>query len=260
MNVITRLAPTPNGEIHWGNLMNFVLIWLKAKQTKGRLILRFDDIDSLRCKEVYADHVRDVLRYIGIEYDLEIPTQLSRKDEYYKFLKSLPHYTCSCSRQDVFNRTGSYHYDGFCREKNLTYSKEKNSIRFLSSHESLDFILWRKEDLPAYHLTSVKDDIEYDINTVIRGVDLFESTMMQIEMLKAIGHNKIQFFHHRLITNKNGEKLSKSRNDGDLINFISENKSLSKMLGQLALLMGLEPQDFASLSDFKKIRFEDYLV
>lgn len=260
MKVITRLAPTPNGEIHWGNLMNFVLIWLKAKDTNARVILRFDDIDTFRCKEIYAEHTRDLLKYVGINYDLEISNQLSRKHEYYNFLENFPHYTCICSRQDILNRTGGFHYDGFCRKNGHAYSKDQNCVRFLSSREDLDFILWRKEDLPAYHLTSVMDDIDNNVNTVIRGEDLLESTLVQTEMLKYLGQNSIQFFHHRLITNSDGDKLSKTRSDGDLINYVKQNKLPAEMFTELASLMGLEATKYSSLNDFKSLKFEDFLV
>lgn len=258
--MVSRLAPTPNGEIHFGNLMNFILTWSYVKQHNGTLLLRFDDIDEQRCQPIYASHTKEVLKYIGLTYEREYSHQLLRKDHYFNFLKQLPHYVCECSRLDIIKRTGDYHYDGFCRNKKIAFIKDQTSIRFQSHDERLDFVIWRKEDLPSYHLTSVKDDLDYGVNTVIRGEDLIESTKMQQQMLAAINNNSIQFVHHRLITDKDGNKLSKSRQDGDLIHSIRNHIPPVQMLRSLCRLMGLEPSKFNSLTDFEDLRLEDYLV
>jgi len=133
MKIISRIAPTPNGEIHWGNLMNFVLTWSYVKQNDGELILRFDDIDSDRCLPQYAQNIRDILSYIELDFDRELSRQILRKEEYFNLLNKLPHYVCNCSRQDIMNRTGDHYYDGYCRNKKNIFDKGKSSFRFLAN-------------------------------------------------------------------------------------------------------------------------------
>jgi glutamyl-tRNA synthetase len=74
-------------------------------------------------------------------------------------------------------------------------------------------VLWRREGIPAYHLTSVVDDDEFGISHVIRGEDLRASTMIQRELSRRIPGST--FFdtwvaHHRLLLDHTGTKLSKS--------------------------------------------------
>lgn len=260
MKIVSRIAPTPNGEIHWGNLMNFVLTWSYVKQNGGELILRFDDIDSDRCLPQYAQNIRDILSYIELDFDRELSRQILRKHEYFNLLNKLPHYVCNCSRQDIMNRTGDHYYDGYCRNKNNIFDKGKSSFRFLAHKESLDFVIWRKEDLPAYQLTSIKDDLDLGVNVVVRGEDLIESTLMQQQMLKSLNVEPIRFIHHRLITNADGVKLSKSRNDGDLMSYVQSNKPPSQIFKQLAFLMGLDVDKYSCLNDFLSLKLDDFLV
>lgn len=237
--MISRLAPTPNGEIHWGNLMNFALTWAYVAKAKGELWLRFDDIDRERCQEHFKDETKELLGFLGLSWQHEAPSQATKLDRYKDFLNSIPHYVCSCSRKQIEERTGSYHYDGFCRDKKHQYKAGTNAIRFFhpSSHAG-DFILWRREDLPSYHLTSVFDDQEMKIDFIVRGEDLLESTQIQRELSKAIANDplsQVKFVHHRLLLNEDGEKMAKSRKDGELFQLFKKGlsaKDIWLMLGQ----------------------------
>ena len=48
-----RLAPTPSGFLHRGNLFNFLLNWLTARLSGSRVLLRIDDLDSERIRPAY---------------------------------------------------------------------------------------------------------------------------------------------------------------------------------------------------------------
>lgn len=236
--MITRIAPTPNGELHWGNFLNFALTWAYAKKNRGEIWLRFDDIDRDRCDPAYTDQIRTFLKFVGLNWNYEYSNQGNRIEDYRQMLLKLPHYVCECSRQNIQKRTGDFHYDGACRTKNLSFQKGKNAIRFLHPTDcTRDFVLWRREDLPAYHLTSVFDDQWMNISTVIRGIDLLESTKVQQEISRTISDDplkKITFIHHRLLLNRNGEKLAKSRHDGELFSKMQScsAKELWSELGQ----------------------------
>lgn len=261
MDILSRIAPTPNGEIHWGNLMNFILTWVYVKQNNGQLLLRFDDIDQARCEERFAHHIKEILHFLGIDYLSERSHQNLKLEEYRSFLNTIPNYVCHCSRQDVFNRSGSYYYDGFCRSRKLTYTSGNCSIRFLGAQSKNDFVLWRKEDIPAYHLTSVKDDIDMKITHVIRGEDLFESSIIQEQILSCLENKiEIKFLHHSLIKNESGEKLSKSRLDGDIYQLVKNGTSQRVLFETLAKRMKLEHENFSSLNDFLHLNLKEYLV
>jgi glutamyl-tRNA synthetase len=72
-----------------------------------------------------------------------------------------------------------------------------------------DFIVWRKDDVPAYQLAVVMDDIAMQINEVVRGEDLLTSTFRQLLLYKALGAAPPQFYHTALIKDESGRRLAK---------------------------------------------------
>lgn len=258
--MISRIAPTPNGEIHWGNLMNFALTWAETKKRDGSLWLRFDDIDQARCKAEYAEGTRHLLKLLGMEWQHELSNQMSRLEIYRLYAMKIPHYVCDCSRKEIEERTGSHLYDGHCRARKLKFVAGKNTLRFLSSTASQnDYVLWRREDLPAYHLTSICDDEEIKASMIIRGIDLLESTEVQKEIsssLKSEPLKNVEFIHHRLLTDENGEKLSKSRMDGELFTLVRNGTKAKEIWEELGRLM--QAPQVKSADDFLKLDLDQY--
>lgn len=243
--------------------MNFILIWGHVRKNNGVLWLRFDDVDQARCDDTFIDGTKNLLNYLGMDWDNEYSQQKNKLPEYKRVMSQLPHYVCSCSRQEIEKRTGGKSYDGHCRDRNLTYTAGENAIRFLSSSSpQADFVLWRREDLPAYHLTCLCDDEAMGITTVIRGKDLEESTRVQKELSNSLSQNPlatIDYFHHRLLLNNAGEKLSKTRQDGELISLMKKKVEKKIILGTLATKMNLS-HELHETEDFLKLNIQDFLV
>ena len=61
----------------------------------------------------------------------------------------------------------------------------------------------------AYFLASAIDDIREGITHVVRGVDLFDFTQVQVLLLDLLGHKPPRYFHHDLIRDENGKRLAK---------------------------------------------------
>ncbi len=237
----SRIAPTPSGLLHLGNVFSFVLTSALVKNQKGLLRLRIDDLDSLRVRQEYIEDIFETLDWLGIEFDegpstvSEVPkfSQAFRVEIYRQaLLKIESHcFACRCTKSQV----GGERYPGTCSEKNLDkYDQdlawrlrvigncliEIPSITGPLNHFDLDkemgsFVVRRKDQLPAYQLASLVDDIEYGINFIVRGNDLLPSTAAQIYLStkrKEWGEfSKAQFFHHSLLLSESGEKLSKSQ-------------------------------------------------
>jgi glutamyl/glutaminyl-tRNA synthetase len=72
-----------------------------------------------------------------------------------------------------------------------------------------DFIVWRKDDVPAYQLAVVADDSAMQISEVVRGADLLLSTFRQLLLYRALGLSAPRFFHTQLITDSSGKRLAK---------------------------------------------------
>jgi glutamyl-Q tRNA(Asp) synthetase len=73
-----------------------------------------------------------------------------------------------------------------------------------------DVILARKEVPASYHLSSVIDDAFQNITHVVRGLDLKPATSVHRLLQSLLGFETPLYFHHRLIVDPAGRKLSKS--------------------------------------------------
>lgn len=72
-----------------------------------------------------------------------------------------------------------------------------------------DFIVWRRDDVPAYQLAVVVDDAAMGITEVVRGADLLKSTARQILLYRALGLTIPEFYHCDLVRDKAGVRLAK---------------------------------------------------
>jgi glutamyl-tRNA synthetase len=76
-----------------------------------------------------------------------------------------------------------------------------------------DFIVWRRDDLPAYQLVSVVEDHDLAITHIVRGRDLVGSSAAQVYLAGWLGADNVieaTYVHHELLTDPTGAKLSKS--------------------------------------------------
>lgn len=72
-----------------------------------------------------------------------------------------------------------------------------------------DFVVWRRDDVPAYQLAVVVDDAAMKISEVVRGADLLRSTARQILLQRALGLPSVEYYHCDLMTDEHGERLAK---------------------------------------------------
>jgi glutamyl-tRNA synthetase len=72
-----------------------------------------------------------------------------------------------------------------------------------------DFIVWRRDDVPAYQLAVVVDDAAMQVTEVVRGEDLLMSTFRQLLLYRALGLRPPKFYHAPLVLDKSGNRLAK---------------------------------------------------
>lgn len=115
---VGRLAPTPSGHLHLGNVCAFAAAWLSVRAGGGRLLLRIEDVDTGRARPEVEAGIRRDLAWLGLEVDAETPRQSSR--DYRAVLAALsPHvYRCTCTRAQLAAAGGRY--PGTCRTRGLT--------------------------------------------------------------------------------------------------------------------------------------------
>ena len=80
---------------------------------------------------------------------------------------------------------------------------------FVAGRDFGDFIVWRRDDVPAYQIAVVVDDAAMGITEVVRGADLLKSTARQILLFRALGFEAPDYFHCDLVRDAAGTRLAK---------------------------------------------------
>jgi len=80
---------------------------------------------------------------------------------------------------------------------------------FVAGRDFADFLLWRRDDIPAYQLAVVVDDAAMQITEVVRGADLLKSTARQLLLIRALGYPVPAYFHCPLLRDKKNVRLAK---------------------------------------------------
>jgi glutamyl-tRNA synthetase len=81
--------------------------------------------------------------------------------------------------------------------------------RMVAGRDVGDFIVWRRDDVPAYQLAVVVDDAAMGITEVVRGADLLKSTARQILLYRALGLPIPNFYHCDIVRDDAGVRLAK---------------------------------------------------
>lgn len=213
----TRIAPTPSGYLHYGNLFNFGLTKRLSEQLGLSLGLRIDDIDRARFRPEYLKDIFEKISALDIqpkfgptnEAEFESTySQINRNSIYLTALRQIATgqeriFVCTCSRTELENRRCVRN----CSSQKYDLKINQSVMRFRSAYG--DEVLWRREGIPSYLLTDYVDDIETGITHIVRGIDLFEPTQIQIELREITNAQKPTYIFHQLIA-KTGVKLSKS--------------------------------------------------
>ena len=270
-----RYAPSPSGRMHLGNLMCCLLAWLSAKSKGGQVLLRIEDLDTVRCPRVYADAIMDDLAWLGLAADGPTPTvyQSERSEIYQRYydilLKKGLVYPCFCSRSQLHAASaphrsdGQVVYAGTCRglsdaeiaRRSLTRAPAfrvqvpDEEIAFTDGHlgryaENLardcgDFYLRRADGVFAYQLAVVVDDALMGVTEVVRGSDLLSSTPRQLWLYRELGLTAPQFYHLPLLLAPDGRRLSKRDGDQSLEN-LRARYTPQEIIGKLAYVCGLQ--------------------
>ncbi len=274
----SRRAPTPSGYLHLGNAVNFIITWVLVRKGGGVLRLRIDDADGSRCRPEYVADIFRQLEWLGIDWDegpggpdefARLYSQQYRFERYRQVLQELQEvgsaYVCTCSRTEIKARAGSAVYPGFCRQKNIVDDGQAAIRLHVPSSTVItvgdrevplatmmgDFILWRRDNSPAYQLASLVDDLDHDINLIVRGEDLLASSAAQLFLARSLGDNifsQVQFFHHGLLSCPLGNKLSKS-DQALSLNALHEQGGKVAIYQAAAPYLGLDPCRVTTLTD-----------
>jgi glutamyl-Q tRNA(Asp) synthetase len=86
---VLRFAPSPNGYLHLGHGLSALINCEMARTRGGRLLLRVEDIDTLRCRVEYEQAIYEDLHWLGIAWEEPVLRQSAHFDDYRKALDAL---------------------------------------------------------------------------------------------------------------------------------------------------------------------------
>jgi glutamyl-Q tRNA(Asp) synthetase len=224
-----RFAPSPTGPLHFGSLLAALASFLDARAHGGQWLVRIEDIDPPREMSGATQSILECLRAHGLEWDGDVLYQSSRLSTYRDICSQLIEeqraFYCTCSRLDLANNGGIY--SGRCR-RCFEKPSQPFAIRLIAEAIDIrvedriqpafteniardigDFVIFRKEDLPAYQLAVVADDAAQRITHIVRGSDLLESTARQIFLQQCLRLPTPSYAHIPVIANAQHQKLSK---------------------------------------------------
>ena len=219
---VGRFAPTPSGSLHIGSLLTATASWLDARAHNGRWLLRIDDVDTPRVAAGAEPDIRRALIRHGLVWHRSPVRQSALRAHHRAALAKLgAHiFACECSRASLRGRD---RYPGTCRQLGLSRAGRAVRVRAdqtpafqdrVQGHtgattEVGDFVVWRRDDLPAYPLAVVVDDHVMGVTDVVRGADLLPNTPRQLHLASLLGYAVPRYAHIPVIVNAAGEKLSK---------------------------------------------------
>jgi glutamyl-Q tRNA(Asp) synthetase len=103
--IVTRFAPSPTGYLHLGHVRSAWEGWHAAREAGGRFLLRIEDIDRTRCRDVYDSGIVEDLAWLGLDWDGEVRRQSEHFLDYRAALARLDAmgllYPCFCTRRDI---------------------------------------------------------------------------------------------------------------------------------------------------------------
>lgn len=259
-----RLAPTPSGFLHQGNAINFVLNWLAAKWNTetAKIYLRIDDLDTGRTRPEYLEDIFATLSSLQIDWDEAPIYQSANLPFYHAVLDRLRErdmlFACRKSRQEL-ELFGNVYPPEF-RDQGLSLDASDVAWRIKTPPGFVlqDFVVRRRDGIPAYQVASFADDLCSGITHIIRGEDLKPSTAAQQLLAKVLSEDKflkINFLHHPLVLGERGEKLSKSAGSTSLKSGRDNGAGVQAVFQQLTQWLGLKGNDLAELqiSLFKRL-------
>ena len=244
-----RLAPTPSGHLHLGNALAFGAAYLSTRSAGGRLLLRIEDLDRGRAREDVARAQRDDLRWLGIDWDEEVPPQSARTYD----TAGLDVYRCACSR--------AARLAGTCRCRDLPRGAAPPdapaAIRLRTPRAAVAFVdralgprsvlpdddpvLVRADGEAAYPLAVVIDDARDGVDEVVRGGDLVEATAVQLVIHRMLGLAPPTYLHVPVLLGPDGRKLSKSHGSTELRALRACGWTATRVWELLLPLLGLPP-------------------
>ncbi len=260
--IVTRFAPSPTGLLHIGHVYSLVCSYEFAKKNNGKFILRIEDIDFIRCKDLFIEQIIDDINWLKIPFK-RTNNQSLRTKQYSKALDYLKDkdlvYACWLTRKEASstlnaphnhisqNASLRVHGQELKNRKSLGLTPAwrlniKNCLKYINLQKEKiywediiqgknllnldqfgDVIIARKDILTSYHLSVTVDDNSDGVTHIIRGNDLENYTNIHRLLQVLLNLRETKWFHHKLVKDTNGKRIAKRSNSKLTIKELREN-------------------------------------
>ena len=234
-----RFAPSPTGDLHVGNLRTALVAWLFARSAGSSFRLRVDDLDPSDSRPAHEIRQLADLTAIGIDWDGPIVRQSERRAAHEAAVDHLVAegrtYGCWCPRKELGEAAAAPHgvagaYPGTCRRLSdderaaRAASGRPPALRLDAGAEVVtavdrlhgeitrqvdDLVLRRNDGIVAYNVAVVVDDAAMDVEEVVRGDDLLDTTPRQVLLARLLGLPVPTYAHVPLVVGPDGQRLAK---------------------------------------------------
>ena len=259
--IVTRFAPSPTGLLHIGHVYSLVCSYEFAKKNNGIFILRIEDIDFTRCKNLFIEQIIDDINWLKIPFK-RTNNQSLRTKQYSKALDYLKDkdlvYACWLTRKEASSTLNAPH-NHISQNASLRVNDQelknrkslgltpawrlniKNCLKYINSQKEKiywedikqgknllnldqfgDVIIARKDILTSYHLSVTVDDNSDGVTHIIRGNDLESYTNIHRLLQVLLNLRETKWFHHKLVKDTNGKRIAKRSNSNLTIKELRE--------------------------------------
>ncbi len=239
---VTRFAPSPTGFLHLGHAAAAFHVWDGARRAGGTVLLRIEDIDTVRCRPDYIPALLADLRWLGLDWPEPVRIQSDHFGDYAEAVAHLARlglaYRCFRTRAELAETSGPAPIPAsqeqtlldsarpFAWRLSLAVAREHLGPRWdrliytLETGAGLqtvaarpqvhgDIIIARKDSPSAYHLAACHDDALQGITHVIRGEDLIDAPHIHTLLQILMDWPQPIYRHHQLVLGSDGKRLSK---------------------------------------------------
>jgi glutamyl-tRNA synthetase len=258
--------------MHMGNIRTFVLNAVLARQHGWRVLMRIEDLDGPRVKPEAANALLEELAWLGLTWEGDVMVQSDRAARYAGALDALIDaglaYPCICSRKDIERAASAPHaddidgtYPGICRGRfdSAEHAGQPSAWRLKVTDESLaftdgihgeiafvlrwtggDFVIFKKTGDAAYQLAVTLDDADSNVDAIVRGDDLLDSTARQMYLRRVLSLGpEPMYWHLPLVVGTDRKRLAKRHGDTRLEFYRDSGTTRERILGWVGAVSGL---------------------
>ena len=265
--VVTRIAPSPTGDMHIGTARTALFNWLYARGRNGKFLLRIEDTDKSRSTAAAIDAILIGMEWLGLDFDGHPISQSKRAPRHIEIANRLLEegkaYKCFLSESEIDdlrelaikNKSPAAFRSPWrdaspgelpdlpfvirikAPEDGSTIITDEVQGRISIQNNQLDdMILIRSNGTPVYMLAVVVDDHDMGVTHIIRGDDHLNNAARQNLIYSALNWEIPVYAHIPLIHGEDGKKLSKRNAATSVIDYKKMGYPASAMRNYLARL------------------------